>query len=74
MFYCKNFYYPQKFRNQAHNKSTNPKSYVLGTKVWLNNKYIKIKQNRKLEAKFFGFFQILYLVDKQAYKCKFSKK
>ena len=45
-----------------------PQSYVSGEKVWLNSKYIKIKQNQKLEAKFFGPFQILYLVRKQAYK------
>ena len=45
-----------------------PRSYAPGEKVWLNSKYIKTKQNQKLEAKFFGLFQILYPVRKQAYK------
>lgn len=36
-------------------------SYILNV---LNSKYIKIKQNQKLKAKFFGFFQILHLVEK----------
>ena len=34
----------------------------------MNSKYIRTKQNRKLEAKFFGLFQILHPVGKQAYK------
>ena len=37
-------------------------------KAWLNNIYTKTKQNQKLENKFFGLFQILYLVCKQVYK------
>ena len=51
-----------------------PNSYASGDKVWLNNKYIKTKQNRKLEAKFFEPFQVLYLVGKQAYKLQLTKK
>lgn len=44
-------------------------------KIWLNGKYIKTKnQNCKLEAKFFGFFKVLYLVKNQAYKLKLSMK
>ena len=45
-----------------------PQSYILGKKIWLNSKYIKTKQNQKLEAKFFGPFQILHPVGKQVYK------
>lgn len=43
-------------------------SYASGNKIWLNSKYIKTKQNFKLKAKFFGLFQVVYLVEKQVYK------
>ena len=52
----KNLQHAQKLQKRAHNNGMNPKSYVLGDKVWLNSKYIKTKQNRKLEAKFFKVF------------------
>ena len=42
--------------------------------IWLNSKYPKTMQNRKLKAKFLGSFWVLYLVSKQAYKLKLSKK
>ena len=45
-----------------------PQSYAPEEKVWLNSKYIIIKQNQKLETKFFDPFQILHLIGKQAYK------
>ena len=51
-----------------------PKSYAPGDKIWLNSKYIKTKQNRKLEAKLFRPFQVLHAVGKQAYKLKLPKK
>ena len=38
----------------------------------MNSKYIKTKLNRKLQAKFFGPFQVLYPVGKQAYKLELS--
>ena len=59
-----NLYHAQELQKQAHNKSVKPKSYASSDKVWLNSKYIKTKQNRKLEAKFFERFQVLHLVGK----------
>ena len=59
-----NFYHAQKLQKQAHDKGVKPRNYAFNIKVWLNSKYIKTKQNRKLEAKFFGPFQVLHLVDK----------
>ncbi len=51
-----------------------PRSYAPDEKVWLNSKYIKIKQNCKLKTKFFGSFRVLHLVRKQAYKLELPKK
>lgn len=61
----------QKYYYDKHAKS---RSYVLGDKVWLKSKYIKTKQNRKFEAKFFRFFQVLYPVRKQVYNLELPKK
>ena len=60
----KNLYHAQKLQKQGHNKGNKPKSYTFDEKVWLNSKYIKTKQNRKLEAKFFRPFQVLHSVGK----------
>ena len=70
----KNLYHAQKFQKQAYDKGVKPKTYVLGHKIWLNSKYLKTKQNQKLEAKFFRPFQVLHLVGKQAYKLKLTRK
>ena len=65
MIICReNFYHAQELQKQVHDKGVKPKSYAPGNKIWLNSKYIKTKQNRKLEAKFFGSFQVLYPVGK----------
>lgn len=51
------------------------RSYTLGKNFYLNNKYIQIKkQNRKLKAKFLGFFKVLHYVGKQDYKSDLLKK
>ena len=73
MIVCrKNLYHAQKLQKQAHDKSVKPKSYAFGDKIWLNSKYIKNKKNRNLELKFFGPFQVLYPVGKQASKLELS--
>ena len=59
-----NLLYTQELQKRAHDKGVKPQSYTPGEKVWLNSKYIKTKRNRKLKAKFFGPFQILYPVEK----------
>ena len=72
---CKeNLQHTQELQKQAHNKGIKPKSYVPNEKIWLNSKYIKTKRNRKLEAKFFGSFQVLHPVGNQAYKLKLPKQ
>ena len=69
-----NLQHAQKLQKRAYDKGTKPRSYASGKKVWLNSKYIKTKRNRKLEAKFFGPFQVLHLVGSQAYKLELPKR
>ena len=70
----KNLHHAQEFQKRAHNKGVKPRSYAPGDKFWLNNKYIKTKQNQKLLAIFFRLFWVLHPVGKQAYKLKLPKK
>ena len=64
----KNCYYNllciQEMEKQAHDKKVKSCSYALSKKVWLNNKYIKIKKNKKLKNKLFGLFKIFHIVEK----------
>ena len=62
-----NLHQAQELQKRAHNKNTKPRSYVFSDKVWLNSKHLKTKQNRELEAKFFGPFWVLHPVKKQIY-------
>ena len=71
---CQNLLYAQDLQKQAYDKEVKPWSYVLGEKVWLNSKHIKTKRNRKLEAKLFGPFRVLYPVEKQVYKLELPAK
>ena len=64
----------QELQKRVHDKAIKPRSYAPGDKVWLNSKYVKTKQNRKLEAKFFGPFRVLHPVGKQAYKLELPRK
>lgn len=57
-----------------HNKSVKPRSYAPDNKMWLNGKYIKTKQYQKLEAKFFGLFQVLQPLSKKTYKLDLSTR
>ena len=75
MIVCReNLHHAQELQKRAHDNGVKPWSYVPGEKVWLNSKYIKTKRNRKLEAKFFGPFRMLYPVEKQAYKLELLEK
>ena len=60
-------------QKSTHNKETKYENYIFGKKILLDNKYIKIKSNYKLKIKNFGFFQVLHLVNNQAYKLKLLK-
>ena len=73
IIYWENLYYAQELQKRTHDKEVKLWSYILSKKVWLNSKYIKTKQNRKLEAKFFGPFRVFYLVGKQIYKLELSR-
>ena len=75
MIVCReNLHHAQELQKRAHNKGVKPRNYTPNDKVWLNSKYIKTKQNQKLEVKFFRPFRVLHSVRKQAYKLKLSKK
>ena len=69
-----NLYHSQELQKQGYDKGIKLRSYAFGDKVWLNSKHLKTKQNRKLEAKFFGPFRILHPVGKQAYKIELPKR
>ena len=74
MIVCReNLHYAQKPQKQAYNKGIKPQSYAPGEKTWLNNKYIKTKRKRKLEAKFFGPFQVLHPIGKHTYKLELPR-
>lgn len=74
IIYQENLYHTQKLQKRAYNKYVKPRSYVASNKICLNTKYIKTKHNQRLKAKFFGPFQVLHSVWKQAYKLNLSKK
>lgn len=56
LVYQNNFFYAQKFHKQVNDQGIKLKNFAFNDKIWLNGKYIKIKQNLKLVIKFFGLF------------------
>ncbi len=71
---CQNLFHAQELQKRAYDKGVKSRSYAPGEKVWLNSKYIKTKRNKKLESKFFRPFQVLHVVEKQAYKLELPAK
>ena len=69
-----NLHHAQELQKQAYDNGVKLKGYASGNKVWLNSKYIKTKQNQKLEAKFFRPFRMSHSVGKQAYKLELPRK
>ncbi len=61
---CQNLLHIQKLQKKANDKKVKSRNYAPGEKVWLNSKYIKITQNKKLKNKFFRPFWVLYVVEK----------
>ena len=59
-----NLHHAHELQKQAYDKTVKPQSYATGDKVWLNSKHLRTKRNRKLEAKFFGFFWVLHPIGK----------
>ena len=46
IFICQlNSLYTQNLQKQAYHKTVKPESYTSSENIWLNSKYIKIKQN-----------------------------
>lgn len=74
LIFWENLLHTQELQKRAHDKGIKSCSYVLGEKIWLNGKYIKIKQNRKLKNKFYDLFQVFYPVSKLAYKLELPTK
>ncbi len=72
--YKKNLYHAQELQKRANNKAVKSGSNARDDKIGLNSKYIKIKENRKLEAKFFSPFSVSHPIGNEAYKIKLLKK
>ena len=48
--------------------------YNVSDMIYLNDKNIRIKRNKKLEWKLFEFFEITHVIDEQAYRLKLSSQ
>ncbi len=57
IMYKKNFYYTQKFQERVHNQAVKPRSYALGIKIWLNNKYIRLNKTASLRPSSLALFK-----------------
>ncbi len=69
-----NLLYAQELQKRVHDKGIKSHSYTSSKKIWLNSKYIKTKQNKKFENRFFGPFQVFHAIGKQAYKLELPTK
>ena len=56
----------QELEARYHHKSVKKRTYAPGETVWLASRNIKTKRNKKLEDKFFGPFEAIEPVGKQA--------
>lgn len=70
----KNFHHTQKLQKWIYGKGMTLRNYTPSNKFWLNSKYIKTKQNQKLEAKLFRPIHILHLFRNEAYKLELLKR
>lgn len=59
-----NLLYTQELQKQAYDKGIKPCSYTTDNNAWLNNKYIKTKQNQQFETMFFCQFHVLHSIRK----------
>ncbi len=50
--YCQNLFHALELQKRADDEKVKSSSYILSNKILLNSKYIKTKQNQKLENKF----------------------
>ena len=64
----------QEPQTRYHNKSVKERTYMPRETVWLASRHIKTKQNKKLEDKFLGPFEVIESVGKQAYRLKLPSR
>ena len=73
----KNLKHVQKQQARFYDKRHTFKEFKIENYVWLNDKNIKIKKNKKLKWKSFEFFKIIKIINLennfQVYKFKLSK-
>lgn len=66
--YYQNLLHAQELQKNVYDKGGKSQSYTPSKKVWPNSKYIKTKEKKRLENKFFRPFWVFYTVRKQIIK------